>query len=82
MAWTCFSTPVLALSPSAAAPPGKSALALCAGLEAVVERHQHSKVIVFRPLYAVRRPGARLPAGTEGEKMAPWAQAVSTPWGQ
>ncbi|HSK33808.1 MAG TPA: PIN domain-containing protein, partial [Propionicimonas sp.] len=32
---------------------GMSALALCAGLEAVLERRQHSKVIVFRPLYAV-----------------------------
>ena len=32
---------------------GKSALALCAGLEAVMERRQHRKVIVFRPLYAV-----------------------------
>ncbi len=32
---------------------GKSALALCAGLEAVLERRQHQKVMVFRPLYAV-----------------------------
>jgi PhoH-like ATPase len=32
---------------------GKSALALCAGLEAVMERRQHRKVVVFRPLYAV-----------------------------
>ncbi len=32
---------------------GKSALALCAGLEAVLERRQHRKVIVFRPLFAV-----------------------------
>src|SRR3712207_8396228 len=32
---------------------GKSALALCAGLEAVLERQQHRKVVVFRPLYAV-----------------------------
>ena len=32
---------------------GKSALALCAGLEAVLERRQQRKVIVFRPLYAV-----------------------------
>ena len=35
---------------------GKSALALCAGLETVMERRQHRKVVVFRPLYAV---GAR-----------------------
>src|SRR5699024_5419783 len=32
---------------------GKSALALAAGLEAVLERQQHRKVMVFRPLYAV-----------------------------
>jgi PhoH-like ATPase len=55
---------------------GKSALALCAGLEAVVERHQHSKVVVFRPLYAVGGQELGYLPGTEGEKMAPWAQAV------
>ena len=32
---------------------GKSALALCAGLEHVLERNNHRKVMVFRPLYAV-----------------------------
>ena len=32
---------------------GKSALALAAGLEAVLERGRHKKVVVFRPLYAV-----------------------------
>ncbi|RZI91159.1 MAG: PhoH family protein, partial [Microbacterium sp.] len=32
---------------------GKSALALCAGLEAVLERQQQKKIIVFRPLFAV-----------------------------
>ena len=32
---------------------GKSALALCAGIEAVMERRQQRKVVVFRPLYAV-----------------------------
>ena len=55
---------------------GKSALALCAGLEAVLERHQHSKVVVFRPLYAVGGQELGYLPGTEGEKMAPWAQAV------
>jgi PhoH-like ATPase len=54
---------------------GKSALALCAGLEAVLERQQHSKV-VFRPLYAVGGQELGYLPGTEGEKMAPWAQAV------
>ena len=32
---------------------GKSALALCAGLDAVVNRQAHRKIMVFRPLYAV-----------------------------
>ena len=55
---------------------GKSALALCAGLEAVLERRQHAKVVVFRPLYAVGGQELGYLPGTEGEKMAPWAQAV------
>lgn len=55
---------------------GKSALALCAGLEAVLERQQHAKVIVFRPLYAVGGQELGYLPGSEGEKMAPWAQAV------
>ena len=55
---------------------GKSALALCAGLEAVLERQQHSKVVVFRPLYAVGGQDLGYLPGTEGEKMQPWAQAV------
>ncbi|MGO1975324.1 MAG: PhoH family protein [Propionibacteriaceae bacterium] len=55
---------------------GKSALALCAGLEAVLERRLHSKVVIFRPLYAVGGQELGYLPGTEGEKMAPWAQAV------
>jgi PhoH-like ATPase len=55
---------------------GKSALALAAGLETVVERHQHRKVVVFRPLYAVGGQELGYLPGTEGEKMSPWAQAV------
>ncbi len=55
---------------------GKSALALCAGLEAVLERQQHRKVVVFRPLYAVGGQELGYLPGTEGEKMSPWAQAV------
>ncbi|GAB3305562.1 AAA family ATPase [Epidermidibacterium keratini] len=55
---------------------GKSALALCAGLEAVLERRLHKKVIVFRPLYAVGGQELGYLPGTEGEKMSPWAQAV------
>ncbi|MFC6062483.1 PhoH family protein [Streptomyces ochraceiscleroticus] len=55
---------------------GKSALALCAGLEAVLERRQHRKVMVFRPLYAVGGQDLGYLPGTEAEKMGPWAQAV------
>jgi PhoH-like ATPase len=55
---------------------GKSALALCAGLEAVLERQLHQKVLVFRPLYAVGGQDLGYLPGSEGEKMAPWAQAV------
>ena len=55
---------------------GKSALALCAGLEAVLERRQHRKVMVFRPLYAVGGQDLGYLPGTENEKMNPWAQAV------
>ena len=55
---------------------GKSAMALCAGLEAVLERRQHSKVMVFRPLFAVGGQELGYLPGTENEKMSPWGQAV------
>jgi PhoH-like ATPase len=55
---------------------GKSALALCAGLEAVMDRRQHRKVIVFRPLYAVGGQELGYLPGSEADKMNPWAQAV------
>ncbi len=55
---------------------GKSALALCAGLELVLERRLHRKVIVFRPLYAVGGQDLGYLPGSESEKMNPWAQAV------
>jgi PhoH-like ATPase len=55
---------------------GKSALALCAGLEQVMERRRHKKVVVFRPLYAVGGQELGYLPGNEAEKMSPWAQAV------
>ncbi|MFT4199210.1 PhoH family protein [Gordonia sp. (in: high G+C Gram-positive bacteria)] len=55
---------------------GKSALALCAGLEAVLERRTHRKVVVFRPLYAVGGQQLGYLPGSEADKMGPWAQAV------
>ncbi|MET1042613.1 MAG: PhoH family protein [Microbacteriaceae bacterium] len=55
---------------------GKSALALCAGLEAVLERQQHRKIMVFRPLYAVGGQELGFLPGDAAEKMNPWGQAV------
>ena len=55
---------------------GKSALALSAGLEAVLEKRLHKKVVIFRPLYAVGGQELGYLPGTENEKMSPWAQAV------
>ncbi|WP_433601456.1 PhoH family protein [Nocardia sp. CA-135953] len=55
---------------------GKSALALTAGLEAVLERRTQRKVVVFRPLYAVGGQDLGYLPGSESEKMGPWAQAV------
>jgi PhoH-like ATPase len=55
---------------------GKSALALSAGLEAVLEKRHHKKVVIFRPLYAVGGQELGYLPGSENEKMSPWAQAV------
>jgi PhoH-like ATPase len=55
---------------------GKSALALCAALEAVLERQQQRKIIVFRPLFAVGGQELGYLPGDQAEKMNPWGQAV------
>lgn len=55
---------------------GKSALALAAGLDAVVERREHRKIIVFRPIYAVGGQSLGFLPGSGEEKMDPWSQAV------
>ncbi|MEY4554772.1 MAG: hypothetical protein RL197_1199 [Actinomycetota bacterium] len=55
---------------------GKSALALCAALEAVMERRAHKKIMVFRPIFAVGGQDIGFLPGTEGEKMNPWGQAI------
>ena len=55
---------------------GKSALALCAGLEAVLEKQQHRKIMVFRPLYAVGGQDLGYLPGDASEKMNPWAEAT------
>ncbi|WP_231637241.1 PhoH family protein [Microbacterium sp. No. 7] len=55
---------------------GKSALALCAGLEAVLERQQQKRILVFRPLFAVGGQELGYLPGDQNEKMNPWGQAV------
>ena len=55
---------------------GKSALALCAALEAVLERRAHKKIMVFRPIFAVGGQDIGFLPGTENEKMNPWGQAI------
>lgn len=55
---------------------GKSAMALLAGLEAVVEKRTHKKIVVFRPLYAVGGQELGYLPGSESDKMGPWGQAV------
>ena len=56
---------------------GKSVLALAAGLESVLERRTHRKVIVFRPLFAVGGQDLGYLPGSEVEKMSPWSAAVT-----
>ena len=56
---------------------GKSVLALAAGLDAVLEQRTHKRVTVFRPIYAVGGQDLGFLPGTEAEKMAPWAAAVT-----
>jgi PhoH-like ATPase len=55
---------------------GKSVLALAAGLEAVLEQGTHSRVMVFRPLYAVGGQDLGFLPGDRDEKMGPWGAAV------
>ncbi|MFC0673036.1 PhoH family protein [Brachybacterium hainanense] len=55
---------------------GKSALALCMGLEAVLERRTQRRIMVFRPLYAVGGQELGYLPGDQQEKMGPWGQAV------
>jgi PhoH-like ATPase len=55
---------------------GKSILALAAGLEAVVERETHRRVVVFRPLHAVGGQELGYLPGSEADKMHPWKAAV------
>jgi PhoH-like ATPase len=55
---------------------GKSAMALLAALEMVIERRKHKKIIVFRPIFAVGGQELGYLPGSESEKMNPWGQAI------
>jgi PhoH-like ATPase len=55
---------------------GKTMLALAAGLDAVMERDEQERVVVFRPMYSVGGQDLGFLPGSEEEKMAPWAAAV------
>lgn len=55
---------------------GKSLLALAAGLEAVLEKRTHKRIMVFRPLYAVGGQDIGYLPGTAEEKLSPWAAAT------
>nr|WP_245354729.1 PhoH family protein [Brachybacterium sacelli] len=55
---------------------GKSALALCSGLEAVLERRTQRRIMVFRPLFSVGGQELGYLPGDQSEKMGPWGQAV------
>jgi PhoH-like ATPase len=56
---------------------GKSILAIAAGLEAVMERRTHKRIIVFRPLFSVGGQDLGFLPGSESEKMQPWGAAVT-----
>ncbi len=56
---------------------GKSVLAIAAGLEAVLERKTHKRILIFRPLYSVGGQDLGFLPGTEAEKMSPWSAAVT-----
>ena len=58
---------------------GKSALALCAGLEAVLEKQQHRKIMMFRPLYAVGGQELGYLPGDAAEKRTRGLRQCSTP---
>ena len=55
---------------------GKSARAMCGGLDAGREKRLHKKIMVFRPLYAVGGQELGFLPGDADEKMNPWAQAT------
>ena len=55
---------------------GKSVLALAAGLDAVLNRRTHKRIVVFRPIFAVGGQDLGFLPGDEREKMAPWGAAV------
>lgn len=55
---------------------GKTTLAVAAGLEAVLEKKEFEKIVVFRPMYAVGGQDVGFLPGTIDEKVEPWRQAI------
>ncbi|MEO6627080.1 MAG: PhoH family protein [Aquihabitans sp.] len=55
---------------------GKSVMALAAGLESVLEKRTHKRIVVFRPLFAVGGQDLGFLPGDKDDKMGPWAAAV------
>jgi len=55
---------------------GKSVMALAAGLDAVLEKGTHKRILIFRPLFAVGGQELGFLPGDKDEKMGPWAAAV------
>ncbi|SHJ17396.1 PhoH-like ATPase [Malonomonas rubra DSM 5091] len=55
---------------------GKTLLALAAGLQAVTEANQYSRLLVSRPVFPMGRDLGFLPGDVE-EKLAPWMQPIN-----
>lgn len=71
-----LSTDVGIVSIGGRAGTGKSAIALLAGLEAVLENSLYKKITVFRPMYAVGGQDLGYLPGSHEDKVDPWTQAV------
>ena len=77
---TCCSIPTSASSRSAAAPAPASPRSRCApGSRRCMERHQHRKVVVFRPLYAVGGQELGYLPGTRRRRCRRGGRRSSTP---
>lgn len=55
---------------------GKTMLALAAGLDAVLDKHTHDRLVILRPMHAVGRQDLGYLPGDIAEKTQPWFAAV------